>query len=393
MRLQRATGGFTLIELLVVIAIIAVLAAILFPVFAQAREKARQTSCINNQHQLIVALSIYVQDNDEMFPPASTVWQALSNLPPKVMICPTQGGTTNTYVYSSSLSSLPYGNLGSPADQLCFADGAHAAILNDTPPTYFNVAYSMKDYTFCHGGRVIASYADGHAALTSSVSGSGAYVWLQASYAMSFGTGYAVSNWYSYPDQSINFWKYQGTPTYTATGLDGQPSLFLDATSTGSQLLGYPQPPPTSDVTLFEVFATSGQLNAKMQIYGNGNAGFLYIQNGQLEYTTTNGSKTLWTPASPVYNDDKPHVVAVTQCTTGTPSFGTTIYVDGNQVAQSNSCYQYQTWSSTSAQIQIGPQNSSSNKIYISEFIDYASVLSATDLNNEINSLRSKYGI
>ncbi|MHB9025320.1 MAG: type II secretion system protein, partial [Armatimonadota bacterium] len=55
--------GFTLIELLVVIAIIAILAAILFPVFAKAREKARQTSCLNNQKQVATALLMWVQDH------------------------------------------------------------------------------------------------------------------------------------------------------------------------------------------------------------------------------------------------------------------------------------------------------------------------------------------
>lgn len=57
--------GFTLIELLVVIAIIAILAAILFPVFARAREKARQTSCLNNAKQMATAVQMYVQDYDE----------------------------------------------------------------------------------------------------------------------------------------------------------------------------------------------------------------------------------------------------------------------------------------------------------------------------------------
>jgi prepilin-type N-terminal cleavage/methylation domain-containing protein/prepilin-type processing-associated H-X9-DG protein len=63
--LQR--GGFTLIELLVVIAIIAILAAILFPVFAQARDKARQTACISNMRQMGNALNMYLQDYDETF--------------------------------------------------------------------------------------------------------------------------------------------------------------------------------------------------------------------------------------------------------------------------------------------------------------------------------------
>jgi len=61
-------NAFTLIELLVVIAIIAILAAILFPVFAKVREKARQTTCTSNMKQLGLAFMQYVQDNDETFP-------------------------------------------------------------------------------------------------------------------------------------------------------------------------------------------------------------------------------------------------------------------------------------------------------------------------------------
>ena len=64
MKLRKA--GFTLIELLVVIAIIAILAAILFPVFAQAREKARTTSCLSNIKQIALAFQMYLQDYDEV---------------------------------------------------------------------------------------------------------------------------------------------------------------------------------------------------------------------------------------------------------------------------------------------------------------------------------------
>jgi prepilin-type N-terminal cleavage/methylation domain-containing protein len=81
----RKGSGFTLIELLVVIAIIAILAAILFPVFAQAREKARQASCMSNLKQLGLGMTQYLQDYDEAFPWASHFGEVAS---------PT-GGTAN----------------------------------------------------------------------------------------------------------------------------------------------------------------------------------------------------------------------------------------------------------------------------------------------------------
>jgi prepilin-type N-terminal cleavage/methylation domain-containing protein/prepilin-type processing-associated H-X9-DG protein len=88
--MKNSTKGFTLIELLVVIAIIAILSAILFPVFASAREKARQVTCNSNLKQIGLAFAGYIDDNDETFPPsnktdyvssanptASTTWQYL----------------------------------------------------------------------------------------------------------------------------------------------------------------------------------------------------------------------------------------------------------------------------------------------------------------------------
>ena len=109
--------GFTLIELLVVIAIIAILAAILFPVFAKAREKARQTSCLNNTKQLAIAIVQYCQDYDEKFPPSTGGYESTSikwwdRIYPyiknnQVYCCPsaTGAGPGNvTYNYNSNLA-------------------------------------------------------------------------------------------------------------------------------------------------------------------------------------------------------------------------------------------------------------------------------------------------
>ncbi|GAB4469041.1 MAG: hypothetical protein OHK0029_41600 [Armatimonadaceae bacterium] len=113
---SRKSGAFTLIELLVVIAIIAILAAILFPVFAQAREKARQTSCLSNLKQLGLAIRMYQQDYDEMVVPGYSyrenrtllLWYPdLLNTYVRnagIFVCPSRSGIT-----SSLRGSLPPG--------------------------------------------------------------------------------------------------------------------------------------------------------------------------------------------------------------------------------------------------------------------------------------------
>src|SRR4051794_10898701 len=85
---EHTQRGFTLIELLVVVAVIAVLAAILFPVFAQAREKARQATCASNLAQIGRAGMMYVQDNDERFPSCYSLAQAPYMVDPRASLQP-----------------------------------------------------------------------------------------------------------------------------------------------------------------------------------------------------------------------------------------------------------------------------------------------------------------
>ncbi len=96
--------GFTLIELLVVIAIIAILAAILFPVFAKAREKARQTSCLSNSKQFALGIMMYAQDYDETMPP-STNLTAIGGM--------TLADSVMPYVKNSQIMKCPSDPIGS----------------------------------------------------------------------------------------------------------------------------------------------------------------------------------------------------------------------------------------------------------------------------------------
>jgi prepilin-type N-terminal cleavage/methylation domain-containing protein/prepilin-type processing-associated H-X9-DG protein len=117
--------GFTLIELLVVIAIIAVLASIMFPVFAKAREKANMTSCLNNQRQIVTAILMYTQEHDEILPTADN-WLGAINLDKGVLNCPNLSGSGPDYTYNagSHLSGQPIGAYNAPADVLVVADAA-----------------------------------------------------------------------------------------------------------------------------------------------------------------------------------------------------------------------------------------------------------------------------
>jgi general secretion pathway protein G len=108
-------GGFTLIELLVVIAIIAVLAAVLFPVFAQARGKARAITCVSNLRQSGMAFGMYVQDYDGFYPRAvdmadrdtPQIWNAYPDFQKEIPSLPWLHEVLQPYVKSRELFHCP----------------------------------------------------------------------------------------------------------------------------------------------------------------------------------------------------------------------------------------------------------------------------------------------
>jgi prepilin-type N-terminal cleavage/methylation domain-containing protein/prepilin-type processing-associated H-X9-DG protein len=145
--------GFTLIEILVVIALIAILAAILFPVFARARENARRASCQSNLRQIGLGILQYVQDNDETMPFSfygsfgdtdATNYKWMDAIFPYVkneqlFTCPSDSAVNARYVYQKNLppggSSQNYGSYG--------LNGAHSAGPDNTTPPRSSAAYRV----------------------------------------------------------------------------------------------------------------------------------------------------------------------------------------------------------------------------------------------------------
>jgi prepilin-type processing-associated H-X9-DG protein len=199
-----------LIELLVVIAIIAILAAILFPVFSKAREKARQTSCLSNLKQIDLAFLMYAQDYDESYP--LFYWDGSAWQPPggwraevqpyvrnaQLFICMSSDGTTCTYVLNQATSGMTEGGLattypwgehvdpwsaslaGGPAQWALLADGVwdgdYAIDWPGNDPDYGQVwpneisALDPPDYDpnhcrvhFRHNEFANVAWCDGHA--------------------------------------------------------------------------------------------------------------------------------------------------------------------------------------------------------------------------------------
>jgi len=168
--------GFTLIELLVVIAIIVILAGILFPVIAKARDKARMATCLSNQRQLSIAMVMYTNEHDERMPMASEFWKEVK-MGPGITQCPTQGPDVNGYVFNIYLSGVSLGKVVRPDQTMVTMDGKRdSGIEIDNSAPYAantltnrslpNVCYLPEDADPRHASKFVASYLDGHSSLT-----------------------------------------------------------------------------------------------------------------------------------------------------------------------------------------------------------------------------------
>lgn len=230
MNITKKRNGFTLIELLVVIAIIAILAAILFPVFAKAREKARQTSCASNMKQLALAFNMYSQDYDETMPVVSSYdvanWQnadvvtgvnwarAISTYvkSDKMLVCPTVGGNSTvidtnhpsldvTYFANGVLLGKASAAVTKPSETILLEDGSgvvsghcysfpYFADNTSTIMTGFSQAAGVTGNWYPHSDGANIAYADGHVKWLK-----GQKLDEQATYAQDK-TNYVYSQWY-----------------------------------------------------------------------------------------------------------------------------------------------------------------------------------------------------
>lgn len=176
-------NGFTLIELLVVIAIIAILAAILFPVFARAREKALQSSCSSNLKQIGLGLMMYIQDYDEMLPfghcssdtadwAASKYWYNIITPYTKnadIIKCPSDKYSAVGYGWNyphnpyraSYGGAMSMADLKAPAERLALCD-SNAYWVVYCPTHYPNWSDGFCRVTDRHNGGSNVVFWDGH---------------------------------------------------------------------------------------------------------------------------------------------------------------------------------------------------------------------------------------
>jgi type II secretory pathway pseudopilin PulG len=174
--------GFRLIEALVVIAVLAILFAIFFPVLARSREVDRQNPCMNNQRQIVIAISMYAQDNGELFipDPKTHAWSVVlkkyksEDIRDRLMDCPVLSGRGTydkpEYGFNANLFGQLLGDVEKPAATILTADlgragstGSYAVTATD--PAAASYYDKVLDPRHMHGTELVYSAVDGHVGL------------------------------------------------------------------------------------------------------------------------------------------------------------------------------------------------------------------------------------
>ena len=340
--MANARRGFTLIELLVVIAIIGVLAAILFPVFAKARDKAYQTTCVNNQRQMAHYFTIYAQDHDEVFPDSADAWH-IDGLNPKILVDPAADPTMAKdyvfqYVYNNAVgqdstntaNAMTLGNISDPVNTFLVADGYHSATPTSNPITYDGVAYNSHDFDYRHTNNLVVSYVDGHvmASVTTPPPtvllpvSNGLGIWLQADAIHNVTS--TLTTWPNSAAPGVNDFS-GGTMTYipntkyaaNGSNLNGMPAVQVNGCCSKLNM------PAAQQCTFFVVHeggnGTGGNVNPLRVDFLDNTDGHdwngLWLNTSHLGMGCTNNCSNCDNPSSrvPALNND-----------TGNPGFGWT---------------------------------------------------------------------
>jgi prepilin-type processing-associated H-X9-DG protein len=149
--------GMAITPLVLFIPMVMVSMALLFPLVARAREKARQTTCMSSQRQIAAAIQMYAQDHKGECPSDKTVWKDLQ-VEPDILICPTAGRELlNAYGYNQSISNKKIISFPDPTKVIVSADCANLSNLINGP----------QDMDFRHSKKAIASFVDGHVNMVS----------------------------------------------------------------------------------------------------------------------------------------------------------------------------------------------------------------------------------
>lgn len=398
--------GFTLIELLVVIAIIAILAAILFPVFARARDKARQTTCTSNQKQIAATILMYSQDHDESLPSTGSVWADLK-MDAGVLICPNKGKKyPNGYVYNNQMGSQSI-SFDDPTSKMLTGDGISATKITKAK----NVCYGSNQLDARHSGKFILSYLDGHVGATDiapdflpDVEKTNLKVWLQArAFQGKLAYNASVTSWSGSINGTTITAKQVGTnavPTFNPMGINNCPSIHFEPISTGyGQVLEIPQQSLT-DCTIFMVI---------QDVAGRGYYGSFLDEVCNINFNIAKGDvagrfRASCQKSSPAYSqvdanrdgltEGIPRIVILRrQMSTGTISFSTDTASPVNTTTVTGGITSTFNWGSIWMGASQGNANWGQLNGDIGEVLIYKKSLTDTDANTIASYLNDQFGL